>query len=173
MIVFLMLATLFLQEIAKLNINFYLDTTAAYPSFFEQSPEIRKQQLDDYRERWPAFHQYAHHPQIGFLHHLSLSELKAAKWVLAGLLVVLHLILNLLFLRMISRKKTARFLIGVTLIALFFSAFFFALDRFVTEGNASYNVARELLGFVQGPLPAVFLAFGSFIHKRFSRTEMR
>jgi hypothetical protein len=164
----LMLALLFVQEIAKLNINFYLDTAGNYPSFFDQTPEVRKQQLDAYRERWPAFNQYAHHPRIDFLHQLSLPQLKAAKWVLAGALVALHFVLNLLFLRWFAQQRTARILIVVTGAAIGISGLFFVINQVSGNGTAAYNIARELLGFAQGPLPAALIAFGLFVHRRFS-----
>lgn len=163
----LMLGMLFLQETAKLDVNFYLDMVGGNSAFFEMPPEERSNALNEMRKQWPLLDYYAHHKEWKLLHHLSQSQLKASKWVLAIGLILVHFGLNAAFVRIFLRAlKPVKTLAAVTLAAVFVSGMLLAVGKFSGMGEAGYNVAREFLGFTQSPFPAFLIVFATLVFQR-------
>ncbi len=163
----LMLGMLFLQETAKLNVNFYLDMTAGNAAFFEQAPEERSEALNAMRSQWPLLDYYAHHREWKLLHHLSETQLKASKWVLAQALILIHFVLNLVFIRIfLEAFKPIKMLLLITLAAVLVSGVLLFVGSITGMKEAAYNVSREFLGFTQSPFPAFLLVFVTLVFRR-------
>lgn len=163
----LMLGMLFLQETAKLNVNFYLDMVGGNAAFFEKTPEERSDALNEMRNQWPLLDYYAHHTEWKLLHHLTQAQLKASKWVLAALLIVIHFLLNAAFVRLILKRiQPVKTLAAVSLAAVVVSGALLVIGKVSGMSEAGYNVAREFLGFAQSPFPAFLIVFATLVFQR-------
>jgi len=144
----------FYQELVKINLNDYIVTLQQHPELASAGPTERAAFWA--QEVPPRIIQYyeIHEPWTAF-HEMSLQTLFALKWALAVLIVVIFFSLDALFLRTADAWALRGGLVGVYLMTglmmLLFAAF--------APGDGGYAVARELLGFLQSPLPSFMLVF--------------
>lgn len=149
-----MLVVGFYQELAKIQLNDYLQTLAENPQldamtaedraqFWEASVAPRVVNYYEIHEPWPLFH------------HASLKTLRALKWALAVGIVALFFSLDALFLRVAAAWD----LRGSLVVVYAMAGVVMALFAVMAPGEAGYAVARELLGFLQSPLPSFMLVF--------------
>lgn len=148
----------FVQERAKVSLNYYLDRGALEPQFFEFPPERRDAWLQAHAINAP-YDYYYNHARVKWYDHLSRKQLELLKWMYAIIFIVLHVLLSHLALKLwkAPREMLVTIYIG-TVVVMLLSLCFFAASR-VGAGDAAYNVARKLLGFIQSPLPLVLLLF--------------
>lgn len=148
----------FVQERAKVSLNYYLDRAQLEPAFFDFPPERRDAWLNEHAVNAP-YDYYYNHKRIRWYDHLSHKQLEVLKWMYALIFIALHVLLSHLALKMwkAPRAMFATIYIG-TLSIMALSLIFFTLSR-TGQGEAAYNVARKLLGFIQSPLPLVLLLF--------------
>lgn len=148
----------FVQERAKVSLNYYLDRSALEPAFFDFPPERRDAWLNAHAMDAP-YDYYYNHARVKWYDHLSRNQLALLKWMYALIFIVLHVVLSHLALHMwkAPREMLVTIYIGTAAIAML-SLLFFAGSRY-GGGEAAYNVARKLLGFLQSPLPVVLLLF--------------
>ncbi len=150
LVIAVMLVSGFQVEQAKINLNDYLWTLETHPEWEAAGPAER---AAIWAER-PA--RVVNHYEItepwAVFHTMSLREIVALKWALGIGSVLLFFGLDALFLRAAGRWELRRALTGV-----------YALVGVLVLGTAAldggYDVARELLGFLQSPLPSFLLVF--------------
>lgn len=151
----------FYQELTKININDYITTLEAHPELIPLDPAGRAAywnasvpprivQYYEIHRPWPLFH------------HLNMRQLWALKWGIAVGIILVFFSMDALFLRVAGAWALRGGLVGVYLFAgavmLLFAAF--------APGAAGYDVARELLGFLQSPLPSFMLVFARWLYLR-------
>lgn len=144
----------FYQELAKLHLNDYLSTLADHPklddaspaeraAFWAQSVPPRIVNYYEITEPWPVFH------------HMSFTTLRLLKWLLGAGILALFFTLDALFLRVTGNGDLRTALLGVYA----FVGTLMLVIAALAPGSAGYDVARELLGFLQSPLPSFMLVF--------------
>ncbi len=157
----------FYQELAKIQLNDYLTTLTDHPSLDAASPEDRAlfwsssvpPRIVNYYEihvPWPVFH------------HLSRRQLMVLKWGLAVLIVAVFFSLDALFLHVAGAWSLRGALVGI----YGFVGVVMALFGALAPGEGGYAVARELLGFLQSPLPSLMLVFVQWLQQR-TRAQTR
>ncbi len=148
----------FVQERAKVSINYYLDRSDSEPAFFDFPPERRDAWLNEHAIDAP-YDYYYNHARVKWYDELSRKQLELLKWMYALIFIVLHVLLSHWALHMwrAPREMLVTIYIGTTAMMVL-SLLFFGASRY-GGGEAAYNVARKLLGFIQSPLPLVLLLF--------------
>ncbi|MCH2197542.1 MAG: hypothetical protein MK081_02080 [Flavobacteriales bacterium] len=153
----------FVQEMVKVNVNYYLEQTSNVPGFYNGTYEQRKQWMEDHRIDAPFDYYYSHRP-IDWLHHLSLGQLSKLKWGLAVFFIGIHFTLNVLFLRLYfraseekQRKQAKRFLPMLYIVSFVLAGIFLVGGKLIGMDVPSYNISRKILGFMQSPMPAILL----------------
>lgn len=153
----------YLQEGVKMRLNHYIEVAQMNPDFASSDPESRSQW-------WAAFAPpatdglFSTRSTFAPWHQLSLSELVRLKWLLAAVIVALFFALDaalLWTLGVAGRWKSLAAMYAATGAVVFI---FYALDR--GDGGPGYHVAREALGFLQSPLPSLFLIFIPALHSQ-------
>ena len=144
----------FLLEGAKIHINDYLAALEAHPEWVPLPPEARA-------EAWKAHvpprvvNYYEITAPAEVFHRLDPPALWILKWTLAVVGLVLFFLLDALFLRVTGAWNVRSALLALyALVGLLMAAF-----AAFAPGDAGYAVARELLGFLQSPLPSLLLVF--------------
>lgn len=152
----------FFQEWAKVGINYYLETADAIPGFFE-NPADKRAELMNAREVDAPFDYYYSHSKLHGLNGFTRSGIVALKWGLAVVLIVLNLILNYLILRFLldDIAFVRRSLLWITVFAIGVIGIFLVGGKLVGAYEAGYNIARRALGFLHGPIPALFIWLAS------------
>lgn len=151
----------FYQELAKININDYIATLEAHPELIPLDPDGRA-------AYWHAsvpprvVQYYEIHRPWSLFHHLDMRELWALKWGLAVAIVLVFFSMDALFLRAAGAWALRGGLVGVYL----FAGGVMLLFTLFAPGAAGYDVARELLGFLQSPLPSFMLVFARWLFNR-------
>jgi len=151
----------FYQELVKINLNDYIKTLEAHPELESWNPQERAAFWENQIE--PRIVQYyeIHTPWSAF-HSMDMTELLALKWSMAVLIIVVFFSMDALFLRASDawslRTGLLAIYLFVGLVMLLFAAF--------APGDGGYSVARELLGFLQSPLPSFMLVFMRWIYLR-------
>ena len=147
----LMLGFGLVQEQSKIKVNHYLQVGDA-EQFWDQDAQEReswwqasapagRQNFYVSRETWTVFHSF------------SRGQLVAFKWGLSGLILLVFFILDVLLLRATGVAERVPWLVviyvtaGIPMLGLGFSS----------PGEAWYALARDMLGFLQSPLPSVMV----------------
>ena len=146
-----MLAFGLLQEQSKVKVNHYLNVGDEAGFWEDESTE---------REAWwngnapvGRHKMYVSRQTWTFFHGLSRGELVAFKWILSGVILLIFFALDVLFLRTTGAKHRVPwliliyFVVSVPMMGLVLS----------TPGAAWYALARDMLGFLQSPLPSVMV----------------
>lgn len=94
------------------------------------------------------------HSFFSFLTTWSYAALYWSKWVLTGLFCFANFILGYIYFSKTTIKKQLTYIYVVVGIVAFIV---FALTYF--EVNNAYTLSREIIGFLQSPLPAILLYF--------------
>jgi len=151
----------FYQELAKINLNDYIQTLETHPelqtlnpheraAFWSNQIETRIVQYYEIHEPWSAFH------------NMDMTQLLALKWSMSVLIILVFFGMDALFLRASDAGSLRAGLLAiylfVGLVMLLFASF--------APGEGGYSVARELLGFLQSPLPSFMLVFMRWIYLR-------
>lgn len=156
----------FIQERAKVSLNYYLDVTASSQTFFDLPPERRDEWLNARSINAPYDYYYNHKP-VAFYHQLSREQLQQLKWAYALTFIVAHLIIGVLTIRLFQAERTDEYTLYIYVtIAIVLSLGFFALSRFISNPQPAYAVARKLLGFGQSPLPLIIVFFSRNLKSR-------
>lgn len=152
----------FFQEWAKVGVNYYLETSDAIPGFYE-NPAATRAELLDAREIDAPFDYYYSHSKLHGLNGFTRSGIVAMKWGLAAMLIILNLILNYLILRFLLEDVgfVRRSLFWITMLAILVIGVFLVGGKLVGAYDAGYNIARRALGFLHGPVPALFIWLAS------------
>lgn len=156
----------YFQENVKIAINFTLDC-AQYAGWDSQSIAGRSQQLEAFRVNRPSDYYYNHNP-IESLAHLTVGQLKALKWAFSLLLIAFYWILTWIGLRKSYKGKFPVRVLHYGYVGLLvLCATIFAFGKFFQIAPA-YDVAREILGWLQSVVPLLLLVLGYSIYLRFN-----
>jgi len=153
----------FIQERVKVSVNFILDKSTNVPEFFNLTPEQRIEVLSPLKKQG-SFDYYYSHGNIQTLYSMSLVQLKALKWLITALSVIIHLGINILILRFFNSPKS-HFKLLYYLSALIFIIALFShlLGTLLNLNNAFYPITRGLMGILQTPvLGIIFLMVTNF-----------
>ena len=157
------------QTWGKSQLNCYMQALRENPQLNAMEPEERALfwttnsptltviQVDYYenQEPWPL------------LHHASFKTLWFVKWTLALGIVLLFFTLDALFLKVADAWHLRAALATIYLIVCAMMAIFLGLaPGEFAPGEGGYDVATELLGFLQSPLPSFMLVFVRWLHAR-------
>lgn len=150
----------FVQERAKVSLNYYLEQHAGVPGFFDWPPDRRDAWVEEHRPDAP-YDYYYNHGSVSFYDHMSLRHLQMLKWAYAGGFILLNYLLAVWLCRRVMGKSKVGTIAPVPipiyivyLVAMLVSGFFFGLNAGGWAPEASYAIARKLLGFMHSPLPA-------------------
>jgi len=143
----LMLAFGYVQENAKVRLNAYRAVADHSEGFYDLPSEDRN-----------SLTRTMHVPH--FIHELSKSSLIQLKWVLSVSILIVFFLLDALFLKVSALPDAPSSAPWLVLIYIGVSIPMFSF-HFLSPGpnSSSYAVSRELLGFLQSPLPSLLLAY--------------
>jgi hypothetical protein len=125
--------------------------------WMKNTPRLTVMKVDYYENQnpWPL------------LHHASFKTLWIVKWTLALGIVVLFFSLDALFLKVADAWHLRAALATIYLIVCAMMGLFLSLaPGEFAPGEGGYDVATELLGFLQSPLPSFMLVFVRWLHAR-------
>ena len=140
-----------LQEQSKIKVNHYLkvgdeagfweDESSMREAWWTSHAPVGRHNFYVSRDTWP------------FFHGLSRGELVAFKWALSGAILLIFFVLDVLFLRTTGVGDRVPWLVLIYLVA---SVPMVGL-AFSRPGEPWYALARDMLGFLQSPLPSVMV----------------
>ena len=147
LILILMLAFGYVQENAKVSLNSYLTYADHSMGFYELSPEDRNTLTSTLLL-----------PKV--IHRFSKPSLIKVKWALSASILLIFFLLDALFLQVSALPGTPSSTPWLILLYIVVSIpmFIFLLINH-SPNSSSYAVSRELLGFLQSPLPSLLLAY--------------
>lgn len=161
----------FVQERAKVSLNYYLEQHAGVSGFFEWPPDRRDAWVEEHRRNAP-YDYYYNHGTVSFYNQMSLERLQMLKWIYAASFIVLNYLLGVWLSKRVfgqGRGGNVRTLpIPIYMVYLFafsISALFFVLYAGGLAPGASYAIARKLLGFMQSPLPVLLVLLAARLQK--------
>jgi hypothetical protein len=155
----------FAQEWVKVNLNWVLDHAVNLPGYDQLTTDEKRSSLEVFRYNAPYDYYYSH-GRIPYFESLSVSELSKWKWGLAFMLVCVYGALNVFSAYWLNYKDLVVYIIGITLAALCLVVLLTVIYTYIYTSASLYNVSRELLGFVQSPMPIILVLFGALIRKR-------
>ena len=146
-ILILMLAFGYVQENAKVRLNSYRSYADHSMGFYDLSSETRSTLTSTMLVP-------------NFIHTLSKPSLVNLKWVLSASILLIFFLLDALFLKVSALPGAPSSAPWLILIYIGVSIPMFAfLILNPSPHSSSYAVSRELLGFLQSPLPSLLLAY--------------
>ena len=155
--VFLIIFTLgFFQERFKVAVNYYIDVASSNVNFYSWSAEQKEQYIKSNSPDIPYDYYYTHE-SFPFLHQLDESAIKNMKWWSTLLFIIINGSLGYILLMRASLGKAQKLHAIMYLTAIALALVFFALGKLFSLPLQGYGVARKLAGFLQSPLPAIFL----------------
>ena len=143
----LMFAFGYVQENAKVRLNAYRAVADHSEGFYALSSEERNS--------------LTHTLDVpNFIHELSKPNLVQLKWGLSASILLIFFLLDALFLKVSALPGAPSSAPWLVLIYIGVSIPMFSF-LFLSQGpnSSSYAVSRELLGFLQSPLPSLLLAY--------------
>ena len=171
-----MLAFGYVQEDTKVKLNHYMAVGDKYSDFYDFGHEDcnwdakcmvikRKEWWDNYaplcrtnaaftRDTFEVFHTWGR------------EEMSRAKWGLMALIVMGFFVLDALFLRAAGVGERWKVLLIIYGAAGLVVSVFWLLDGQGGAEDPGYNVAREVLGFLQSPMPSLMLVLLPWLRNR-------
>ena len=154
-----------LQEQSKIKVNHYLrvgdvqqfwdDDAPTRATWWDAHAPVGRHNFYVSRATWPLFH------------GLSRAQLVAFKWGLSAAILLLFFVLDVLFLRATGVPERVPWLVliyvtaGIPMVGLGFSS----------SGEPWYALARDMLGFLQSPLPSVMVVLVPWFLARMNATD--
>ena len=154
-----------LQEQSKSKVNHYLRVGDAQQFWDDDAPTrttwwdvhapVGRQNFYVSRATWPLFH------------GLTRMQLVAFKWGLSAAILLIFFVLDVLFLRAMGVPERVPWLVliyftaGIPMVGLGFS----------TPGEPWYALARDMLGFLQSPLPSVMVVLVPWFLARMNASD--
>ena len=146
-ILILMLAFGYVQENAKVSLNSYRSFADHSTGFYDLSPEDRNNLTSTLLL-----------PQV--IHKFSKPSLITLKWALSTSILLIFFLFDALFLKVSALPGTPSstpWLILLYIVVSIPMIIFLLINH--SPNSSSYAVSRELLGFLQSPLPSLLLAY--------------
>ena len=166
----------YVQEDTKVKLNHYMAVGDRYADFYdygfeecEWDPECMK------RRRMEWWDGYAPLCRTNFaftrdtfevFHTWGRKEMNRAKWGLMAFIVMGFFILDALFLRAAGVGQRWRLLLTIYAASGLVVVLFYVFDGTSGAVDPGYNVAREVLGFLQSPLPSLMLVLLPWLRER-------
>jgi hypothetical protein len=145
----------FFQELIKVNVNYVIEQGSLIEGFFDKGYEERITALADSKRNNP-FDYYHSHTPIDALQLLALGQLKALKWVLTILFVVIFFLLNRKALGwLIKDERMNKWLLSTYFISFGSAFFIYGLGYVFGSMDLFYNISRKMVGALQSPVPAM------------------
>ena len=140
-------------EWTKIHLNHYLHVLEQHPEFaaldapdraawWKEHRPVARVQYFEVRDAW------------GPLHGWGVNQVWWAKWALAVLAVLVFFVLDMLLLAALNARD--RWPLLLALYAC--SGVCMLVGVGIVRGPTGYALAREFLGFLQSPLPSLFVA---------------
>ena len=166
----------YVQEDAKVKLNHYLKMGDRYSDFFDFGQVEcegdagcmrlkRKEWWDGYAPFCRTNSAYTR-DTFEVFHGWGRTEMVRAKWGLMAAIVLCFFVLDALFLRAAGVGERWKLLMLIYAASGVVTALFWLLDGQAGETEAGYNVAREVLGFLQSPLPSLMLVLLPWLRER-------
>ena len=157
----------FLQEQAKIKVNHYLrvgdaqqfwdNDALARTTWWDAHAPLGRHNFYVSRATWPLFH------------GLTRAQLLAFKWGLSAAILIIFFVLDVFFLRAAGVTERVPWLVmiyvtaSIPMVGLGFS----------TPGEPWYALARDMLGFLQSPLPSVMVVLVPWFLQRITSPNPR
>jgi hypothetical protein len=166
----------YIQEDAKIKLNHYMKVGDRYSDFYDYGHvecnweascmlEKRKEWWDGYAPFCRTSISYSR-DTFEVFHRLGRVEMARAKWGLMVAIVLGFFVLDAMFLRAAGVGERWKLLMLIYGASGLVTAVFWALDGQAGQNEAGYNVAREVLGFLQSPLPSLMLVLLPWLRNR-------
>lgn len=166
----------YLQEDAKIKLNHYMAVGDRYTDFytykFEECDWDAQCMYDARKDWWDRFapmsrnNFYVTRDTFEVFHGWGREEMTRAKWGLMAAIVLCFFVLDALFLRAAGVGDRWRLLLLVYAASGVVVVVFWVLDGRGGAEQAGYNVAREVLGFLQSPMPSLMLVLLPWLRER-------
>lgn len=175
-VLMLMVVFGYVQEDVKIKLNHYVRVGDRYLDFYtylhddcDWEAECMYEKRKDWWDRFAPMSRtsfYVTRDTFDVFHRMGPEELKRLKWGLMVAIVLGFFVLDALFLRAAGVGERWRLLMLIYAASGLVTAVFWALDGQAGQSEAGYNVAREVLGFLQSPLPSLMLVLLPWLRNR-------
>ncbi len=166
----------YVQEDAKVKLNHYIAIGEQFTDFYDFGLEEcqgdascmyakRKGWWDDYSPLCRSSASY-NRETFTLFHWWGAEQMARAKWGLMVAIVLGFFMLDALFLRAAGVGERWRLLLLVYLASGLVVTAFYVFDGRGGADDPGYNVAREVLGFLQSPLPSLMLVLLPWLRDR-------
>ncbi len=166
----------YVQEDAKVKLNHYIAIGEQFTDFYDFGLEEcqgdascmyakRKGWWDDYSPLCRSSASY-NRETFTMFHWWGAEQMARAKWGLMVAIVLGFFMLDALFLRAAGVGERWRLLLLVYLASGLVVTAFYVFDGRGGADDPGYNVAREVLGFLQSPLPSLMLVLLPWLRDR-------
>ena len=166
----------YLQEDAKIKLNHYMAVGERYSDFYtykyEECDWDAQCMYDARKDWWDRFapmsrnNFYVTRDTFEVFHGWGREEMARAKWGLMVVIVMCFFALDALFLRAAGVGDRWRILLLIYGASGLVVALFWAVDGRGGADDAGYSVAREVLGFLQSPMPSLMLVLLPWLRDR-------
>ncbi len=166
----------YLQEDAKIKLNHYTDVGQRYSDFytygFEECDWDTQCMYEARKDWWDRFaplsenNFYVTRDTFDVFHWWGAEELLRAKWILMVAILLGFFSLDALFLRAAGVGDRWKLLLLIYAASGLVVAFFWLVDGRGGAEAPGYNVAREVLGFLQSPMPSLMLVLLPWLRDR-------
>ena len=175
-VLMLMVVFGYIQEDVKIKLNHYAQVGDHYLDFYsyqhlecDWEPECMYESRKDWWDRFAPMSRtsfYVTRDTFDVFHRMGPGELKRLKWGLMVAIVLGFFVLDAMFLRAAGVGERWKLLMLIYGASGLVTAVFWALDGQAGQNEAGYNVAREVLGFLQSPLPSLMLVLLPWLRNR-------
>lgn len=166
----------YFQEDAKIKLNHYTDVGNRFSDFytygFEDCNGDATCMYETRKDWWDRFapmsenNFYVTRDTFDVFHWWGAEELLRAKWILMVAILLGFFSLDALFLRAAGVGGRWKLLLMIYAASGLVVAVFWAVDGRGGAEAPGYNVAREVLGFLQSPMPSLMLVLLPWLRDR-------
>ena len=166
----------YFQEDAKIKLNHYTKVGARFPDFYDYGhekcnwdPDCMYETRKDWWDRFAptsANNFYVTRDTFDVFHRWGPDELFMAKWVLMCVILLGFFLLDALLLRAMGVGDRWKMLIAIYAASGLVVLAFWVIDGQKGAEAPGYNVAREVLGFLQSPMPSLMLVVVPWLRER-------
>ena len=166
----------YVQEDAKIKLNHYAKVGQRYRDFytykFEECDWDAQCMYEARKDWWDRFaplsenNFYVTRDTFDVFHWWDAEDLLRAKWMLMGFILMGFFALDALFLRAAGVGDRWKLLLMMYAASGGVVALFWVVDGRGGAEAPGYNVAREVLGFLQSPMPSLMLVLLPWLRDR-------
>lgn len=156
----------FYQELAKVNLNHYIETLQRHPELEALGAADRAVVWDDVSPPI-RLQYYVIRGTWGGFHSLTMSQLNLLKWALSLLILLIFFVFDGLFLKTTGHFQRWPWLVVIYAMAGCVMAIFMV----AIPGKSGYSVSHEFLAFLQSPLPSFLIVLVPSLLERMRQKE--